>query len=105
MKIKEGTKALVTTDNWFVAPDGRQYKSVFGTVHGVFGDAENLGIKTNARSTNWYVKIGSMIVAGCQIHYAIECESCNFGHAKDWNGGGGQYIEYERMSSIYNADQ
>ena len=25
------------------------------------------GIKTNARSANWYVSIGNMLVAGCQI--------------------------------------
>lgn len=25
-------------------------------------------------STNWFVKCGNMIIAGCQIHYAIKCK-------------------------------
>jgi len=69
-------KYLITTDAWFYAPDGRQYKSVWGDVNIVSDDI--LGIKTNIRSSNWFAKIGSetnhVIVAGCQIHYAVRCE-------------------------------
>lgn len=67
---------LITCDNWFVAPDGKQYRSVWGKVT-VHSDSETLGIKTNIRSTNWYAKIGigerTVIVAGCQIRYACVC--------------------------------
>jgi len=42
-------------------------------------DEQGLGIKTNDRSTNWYVFIGNdekgMIVAGCQLHYCVLCEN------------------------------
>lgn len=68
-------KHLITTDSWFVAPDGNEYKSVWGDVE-ILTDSF-LGIKTNARSANWFARIGTkenhIIVAGCQIHYAIKC--------------------------------
>ena len=35
-------------------------------------------IKTNVKSTNWYVLIGNMIIAGCQIHYAIQTDAVSF---------------------------
>ena len=57
-----GQKALITTDAWFYAPDGRQYRAVFGTVKAVRTSEETLGVRTNARSTNWYVEIGLMIM-------------------------------------------
>ena len=70
-------KYLITTDNWFAAPDGEMYRSVWGEVE-VVGDGV-LGIETNSRSTNWFVKVGSeenhVIVAGCQVHYAVKSDS------------------------------
>ena len=75
--MKVGDKILITTKEWFIAPDGHQYRAVFGTVKGVRSDEETLGIKTNRGSTNWYVEIGNMIVAGCQIHYAIKTDTVN----------------------------
>ncbi len=64
---------LITTDAWFVAPDGKMYRAVWGKVE-VHTDSDTLGIKTNVRSSNWYAVIGKdkkrVIVAGCQIHYA-----------------------------------
>ena len=69
-------KYLITTDNWFVAPDGEQYLSAWGEVE-ILNDSI-LGVKTNSRSANWFAKIGSeqnhVIVAGCQIHYAVKCD-------------------------------
>lgn len=53
MTIKLGSTVLVTTSNWFFAPDGKQYKAAFGEYGVVFSDCETLGIKTNARSANW----------------------------------------------------
>ena len=70
-------KYIVTTDNWFYAPDGNSYKAVWGEVS-IFEDTI-LGIKTNKNSSNWYAKVGSednhVIIAGCQIHYATRCEN------------------------------
>jgi len=72
MKPTIGKKYLITTDEWFIAPDGESYRAVFGTIKAVMSDEQTLGIKTNRGSTNWYVQIGSMFIAGCQIHYAVE---------------------------------
>lgn len=69
-------KYLITTDNWFFAPDGKQYKAVWGNV--VIVEDSYLGIKTNRNSSNWYARVGNgdthVLVAGCQIHYAVRCE-------------------------------
>lgn len=70
-------KYLITTNSWFYAPDGKQYRGAWGSVK-IFEDSF-LGIKTNRNSSNWYLKVGSndkhIIIAGCQIHYAIKCNN------------------------------
>ncbi|NJC24822.1 hypothetical protein GGR27_000303 [Lewinella antarctica] len=66
---------LITTNNWFYAPDGKKYKAVYGPVE-IIADTV-LNIKTNRNSSNWFVKVGThhdhLIVAGCQIYYAVKC--------------------------------
>jgi hypothetical protein len=66
---------LVTCDNWFYAPDGKLYRSVWGHVE-VIQDSF-LGVKTNSHSSNWFLKVGTnqnhVIIAGCQVHYAVLC--------------------------------
>lgn len=104
MNIEVGQKALITTDCWFIAPDGKQYRSVFGTVKAVQSSEETLGVRTNARSTNWYVEIGCMTLAGCQIHYAIRTDSCNFDSVDDYSTSNGELNVYTRPSSIFDAD-
>lgn len=75
---REITKnVLVTTDDWFSAPDGQLYKAVFGELLGIFDDEEVLGIRTNSKSTNWYAVVGGMIIGGCQIHYAMLTDDCD----------------------------
>lgn len=102
--IEVGKKVLVTTDCWFTAPDGLQYGAVFGTVKAVRSDEQTLGIKTNRGSTNWYAEIGRVTIAGCQIHYAIECESVESGEVNDWINEGGECKRYVRPTRIYLAD-
>lgn len=80
-------KYLITTDAYFLAPDGKEYKAAWGEVE-ILNDSF-LGIKTNARSSNWFAKIGSeynhIIIAGCQIHYAIKCiNKPNTSKAESW---------------------
>lgn len=99
---------LVTTDNWFIAPNGKQYRSVWGKV--VLVNDTVLGIKTNAKSTNWYAVIGDgdskIIIAGCQVHYAIEChESPNLGAVTEVHYHDHKAIENNRDSYIYNANK
>lgn len=68
-------KYLITTDNWFYAPDGKLYRAVWGEVE-ILPDTF-LGVKTNVRSSNWYAKVGAadkfVLLAGCQLHYAVKC--------------------------------
>lgn len=68
---------LITTNEFFIGPNGESYRSVFGNVE-VLTDDTIMGIKTNARSANWYAKVGTeenhIIIAGCQIHYCIKCD-------------------------------
>ena len=99
-----GMKVLVTVDNWFYGPDGRQYRAIYGTIIGVFSDEQTLGVKTNARSTNWYAQIGSCVVAGCQIHYAVAAGNPPSETATDWTTHEGKVIHYERPSAVLNAD-
>lgn len=68
-----------------------------------------LGLKTNRNSTNWYAKVGTehnhVIVAGCQIHYAVKClEKPNTSYVSDYTAEGGSFQEYKRPTSIYIAD-
>ena len=100
-------KYLITTDAWFYAPDGHKYRSVWGNVKIL--DDSVLGIKTNRNSSNWYAYIGSeekgMIVAGCQIHYAIKCnDSPNTNKITELNYGESGIKEFQRPTEIYLAE-
>lgn len=104
MNVAVGRKAIITVDNWFYAPDGQQYRAVFGTVKAVLGDQETLGIKTNSRSTNWYIEIGNMTIAGCQVYCAIHSDTCETGMVRSCSEDKGIVTWYEMPSRIYNAD-
>lgn len=97
-------KYLISTDNFFTAPDGKDYQAVWGNVE-IVGD-DILGIKTNARSANWFAKVGTednhVIVAGCQIHYAVKCENrpSDTG-GRTWETKEGECIEVRTPNKIY----
>lgn len=99
-------KYLITTDNWFVAPDGKTYRAVWGDVKIIEDDF--LGIKTNRNSSNWFAKVGSIdnhvIVAGCQIHYAVRCKNKpNVDEIEDYTTDGG-HKTYKRPTQIWIAE-
>jgi len=101
-------KYLITSDNWFYAPDGLQYRAAWGNVNVIEDSA--LGLKTNRNSTNWYAKIGSennhCIIAGCQIHYAVKCDNkpnTEDVKAYDADAANGKK-DYERPTNIYIAE-
>ena len=100
-----GQKYLVTCDNWFLAPDGKQYRAAHGTVKGILSDSETLGIQTNRHSSNWYLEIGSLIIAGCQIHYAIKSDECNFEPVEQENVSDGEFKMSFKPCSVFNADK
>jgi hypothetical protein len=102
----KGDKYLITTDDWFYGPDGKQYKAVWGTFQGIYKD-EELGIKTNRHSTNWYIKIGDVFtvtIAGCQIHYAIKCEHCNTSTYEEEIIHEGKVHRRNCFPRVFNAD-
>ena len=94
---------LITTDGWFIAPDGSQYQAVWGNCEVL--DDSMLGVKTNAKSTNWFVKVGNekshVIIGGCQIHYAVKCEKPFDGKSKSWSNADGKFQEYDTPCRIY----
>ena len=98
---------LITTSEWFYAPDGKLYKAVWGNVEIV--EDVILGIKTNRNSVNWYAKVGSeqnhIIVAGCQVNYAIRCENVpNTEPQDDWLADATNGVKiYKRPTTIYIA--
>jgi hypothetical protein len=75
--IHNGKKFLVTTDNWFQAPDGENYRAAWGACV-LLRTQDIFGFSPQKPSTNWFLKIGSedkfIIVAGCQIHFVVRCE-------------------------------
>ncbi len=98
---------LITTDNWFLAPDGKQYKAAWGNIE-VLED-NFLGLKTNRNSTNWYAKVGDgnnhVIIAGCQIHYAVKCnEKPSTESGEDWQADAASGLKvFNTPSKIYIA--
>lgn len=100
MKNLINKKVLVTTSNWFLAPDGKQYRAIHGTLKGVHEASKTLGFVPNRSHANWFIEIGEVIVMGCQIMYCIESEHVNTGKVEDWSNEG---KEYERPTTIYVA--
>lgn len=83
-----GDKVLVTTDDWFLAPDGENYKSVYGTVKGVFYDQDT--------------QIGNMMIADFQINSTEIIESCS---DKSLDCGIKALNDQSSKTKIYNADK
>ena len=100
-----GKKYLITTNGWFYGPDGNDYRAVFGTVSGIKNDSETLGIKTDRGSANWFVVIGNMIVAGCQVQYCIQTDTYNKEPPmREINHNGVACASRSSLTRIYNAD-
>lgn len=99
---------LITTDAWFIAPDGKYYRAVWGNVEII--EDSFLGVKTNRNSSNWFAKVGSkdnhVLIAGCQIHYAIRCEAQpNNERVIDYQvDSNDNWIEKERPTQIWLAE-
>lgn len=105
--INFGEKYLVTTLDWFYAPDGQVYKAVFGTAKKILSSESALGVKTNAKSTNWYAQIGNMLIAGCQIHYVVKTDNVNLSPntSAELDHQGQRILTQNHISRIYNADE
>jgi len=71
---------LITTNDWFYAPNGQQYKAVWGKVK--ICKSENLlGVKPH-NYANWFVIVDDVVlIAGCQIHYVLLCDQKPIGNS------------------------
>ncbi len=101
-----GKHVLITTDCWFYAPDGKSYRAVYGKLRAIKTAENTLGIRPNGRSTNWYLQVGSMTIAGCQIHYVMEAPDpagMNFRPCEEFSVHEGRHVISDRPSAIYNA--
>jgi hypothetical protein len=96
-----GKKVLVTTTGWFIAPDGKQYRALFGTLKAVSESSKTLGFSISRNHTNYFFEIGKMKLMGCQVLYMIECESVNQGSTTTYTEKDGKAIEYSIPTTIY----
>lgn len=107
-KFLPNSRYIISCDNWFLAPNGKEYRAVWGSVE-IISDSF-LGIKTNHHSSNWFAMVGSeynhVIIAGCQIHYAVKCDAKPCCDAiDDWLADATNGIkEYKRPTKIYIAE-
>lgn len=103
MKNYEGKNVLITTSDWFVAPDGRDYKAVWGKLIKVHDVKESFGISPTRAHANWLIEIGGMMIMGCRVMYVIcSDQKPNTEKSLGWNSDSQQGIkEYERPTLIY----
>lgn len=105
MKHLIGKKVLVTTQHWFTGKDGLEYKAAYGELKAIHTSQETLGFTPSRQNTNWFIEIGSIVIAGCQVLYLIDCPDPNLCPVKAWTFSGEHgFKEYNRPSMIYNAD-
>lgn len=70
-------KYLITTHEWFYAPDGKQYRAVWGEVS-ILESKEVLGLDPNRVTSNYCYRVGTeehhIIIGGCQVTYSVKCD-------------------------------
>ena len=71
---------LLNLNEFFIAPDGKQYKAVWGRCEPVHINHPTMGLGDNLHNTrqsaNYFISVdgGKFIVAGCQVMYACQCD-------------------------------
>lgn len=97
-----GKKVLITTQNYFIGKDGKQYRSVHGTLNAIHEAGKTLGFIPNRAHANWFIEVGDMVIMGCQVMYLEQVECVNTASTKDWKDDEkGGIIEYSRPTLIY----
>lgn len=95
-----GKKVLVTTSDWFYAPDGLEYKAVFGTLKAIEESSKIVGFNTTrGHYANWVYTIGNLVVMGCQVQYIVYTDEVNSTQmVSDWHSDHGVI---QRPNRIY----
>lgn len=104
MKKFIGKKVLATTSDYFIAPNGLQYRSVFGTLHSISEDLNLVGFKVNRSHTNYAFEIGNTVIMGCRVMYIIQVNEVNTESVNEWTLNEGEIKFNDRPSNIYLAD-
>lgn len=73
MKELIGTPVLLTCSAWFYAPDGIQYRAVWGILKAVHEVKNVFGFTPPRQMANWVIEVGNMQIMGCQIMYCSKC--------------------------------
>ena len=73
MKNLIGENVLITCGNWFYAPDGKQYRAVWGPLFSISEAKDKLGFSPGRAHANWFIEIGNMVITGCQVNYCLHC--------------------------------
>ena len=88
---------LITTDGWFFAPDGKQYRAAWGK------------IKEVKSHTGDHIQVGSeskhVIISASLVNYSVRCEDePNVDWSEDWQADAQNGAKvFNRPSSIYIA--
>lgn len=100
-----GKQVLASCQNWFVGPDGKDYKAIYGTFKAVTEASKAVGFIPNRSHANWFYSIGGMVIMGCQIMYLMECkEPPSKERSMGWHVHEGKVLESDRPCLIYFAD-
>jgi hypothetical protein len=76
-----GEKVLITLEEWFTAPDGKQYQAVHGKLLAVRKTEDAPGFNPSRVRANWLYQFEGMAVMGHQVGHVIAAEEVNTGDA------------------------
>lgn len=100
-----GKNVLVTTEDWFIAPDGKDYKAVYGVLKGVHEAGKTLGFIPNRSHANWFLEVGNVTIMGCRVRYVVRTdERPPNTRSLGWTTHDGELKQYERPCMIYFSE-
>ena len=101
-----GKNVLITTQSWFLAPNGQTYRAVWGTLKSINEAGKTLGFIPNRSHANWFIGIGKMTIMGCQVMYIIQCDDKpNTGEHLSWHSDAANGLKtFQEPSHIYISE-
>lgn len=96
-----GKKILATTEEWFYAPDGKNYLAIHGTLKEIH-IIDGTGLRPTRGSANYILEIGNTFINGCQINYIVQCDTVNQSNEVDTDlEFEGKFYKTKRQNRIY----
>lgn len=107
MKKYINQKVILTTSAWFYAPNGETYNAVWGTLKNIYEAKQVFGFVPNRTHANWFIEIGDMVIAGCQVNYCVLSPQAPPPNVSSWTERDHELDRrvsyYERPSKIYHT--